>query len=86
MKHSQLKQIIKEEKGGIVIVKIEKGRDTGISRQAIGLGYKVTLSNDSIIDSDDEDLLDKYAEIRTGGRKTLDQLNKILKGKQWKCS
>ena len=37
MKHSQLKQIIKEEKGGTVIVKIEKGRDTGISRQAIGL-------------------------------------------------
>jgi hypothetical protein len=73
---------VDEEK--LKIVKVESGRDTGMARGAIGLGYKVTLSNNSVIDSDDEDLLDRYVQIRKGGRKTIEQLNKILKGKEWK--
>jgi hypothetical protein len=65
------------------IVKIELGRDTGMARGAIGLGYKITLSDGTIIDSDDEDLLDRYEEIRQGGRKSIEQLNNLLVGKEY---
>jgi hypothetical protein len=90
MNISELKQIIKEEirkalneSTNPTIVKIEKGRNTGMAFGAIGAGYEITLSNGKKIESDDEDLLDRYKEIRKGGRKTLDQLNKILVGKEW---
>ena len=65
------------------IIKIEPGRDTGMARGAIGLGYTITLSDGTIIDSDDEDLLDRYEEIRQGGRKTIEQLNNILVDKEY---
>lgn len=90
MKLSQLRQIIKEEvrnmlneNESITISKIEKGRDTGMTFGAIGAGYKVTLSNNTTVESDDDDLLGRYSEIRKGGRKSLDQLNNILVGKPW---
>jgi hypothetical protein len=71
------------ENESITISKIEKGRDTGMAFGAIGDGYIITLSNNNKVESDDEDLLDRYIEIRKGGRKSLDQLNKILVGKSW---
>ena len=90
MKVSQLRQLIHEEvrnmlneNESITISKIEKGRDTGMTFGAIGAGYKVTLSNNTTVESDDDDLLDRYSEIRKGGRKSLDQLNNILVGKRW---
>ena len=67
----------------LTIQKIEPGRDTGMAQGAIGLGYKITLSDGSVIDSDDEDLLDRYKELRTDGRKSIQQLNTILVGKEW---
>jgi hypothetical protein len=67
----------------VTIEKIESGRDTGMAFGAIGAGYIITLSNNTTVESDDEDLLDRYSEIRKGGRKSLDQLNKILVGKSW---
>jgi hypothetical protein len=90
MKASQLRQLIREEvrnmlneNESITISKIEKGRDTGMTFGAIGAGYKVTLSNNTTVESDDDDLLGRYSEIRKGGRKSLDQLNNILVGKPW---
>jgi hypothetical protein len=90
MKVSQLRQLIREEvrnmlneNESITILKIEKGRDTGMTFGAIGAGYKVTLSNNTTVESDDDDLLGRYSEIRKGGRKSLDQLNNILVGKPW---
>jgi hypothetical protein len=93
MKKSELRQIIKEEISKILnenenvsIVKIQKGRDTGMAFGAVGTGYVVELSNGKLIKSDDDDLLDRYAELRRGGRKSLDQLNTILVGKSWDTS
>jgi hypothetical protein len=90
MKKSQLKKIIKEEIQRLLkedelptIVKIEKGRDTDMAFGALGAGYTVALSNGEKIESDDDDLLGRYGEIRQGGRKSLDQLNTILVGKSW---
>ena len=74
---------ILNENESITITKIEKGKDTGMAFGAIGGGYIVTLSNNDKVESDDEDLLERYMEIRKGGRKSLDQLNKILVGKSW---
>jgi hypothetical protein len=74
---------ILNENESITITKIEKGKDTGMAFGAIGGGYIVTLSNNDKVESDDEDLLERYREIRKGGRKSLDQLNKILVGKSW---
>ena len=90
MKTSEFRKLIREEVRKMLkeninptIVKIGKGRDTGMSFGAIGAGYEITLSDGKKIESDDEDLLERYAEIRMGGRKSLDQLNKILVGKEW---
>lgn len=71
------------EDESITITKIEKGRDTGMAFGAVGNGYVITLSNNDEVESDDEDLLDRYVEIRKGGRKDLNQLNDILVGKSW---
>lgn len=65
------------------IVKIEPGRDTGMEFGAIGSSYKITLSDGSVVDSNDDDLLDRYEEVRSG-RKSIEQLNTILVGKEWK--
>jgi hypothetical protein len=78
----ELAGILNEDES-VIITKIEKGRDTGMAFGAIGDGYIITLSNNNKVESDDEDLLDRYIEIRKGGRKSLDQLNKILVGKSW---
>jgi hypothetical protein len=67
----------------LTITNIQPGRDTGMAFGAIGAGYKITLSDNSIVDSDDDDLLDRYKEIRSGGRKSIQQLNNILIGKEW---
>ncbi len=90
MKKSELKQIIREEIRKVLnentnptIVKIEKGRNTGMAFGAIGAGYEITLSDGKRVQSDDEDLLDRYEEIRKGGRKDLGQLNTMLIGKEW---
>jgi hypothetical protein len=90
MNVKELRKLIKEEiskvlneEQNLTINKIEKGRDTGYAFGAIGAGYLITLSDGSTIESDDEDLLDRYAEIRSGERKSLLQLNKILNGKVW---
>jgi hypothetical protein len=90
MNVKELRKLIKEEiskvlneEQNLTINKIEKGRDTGHAFGAIGAGYLITLSDGSTIESDDEDLLDRYAEIRSGERKSLLQLNKILNGKVW---
>jgi hypothetical protein len=71
------------EAESITITKIEKGKDTGMEFGAIGTGYTITLSNGKTVESNDDDLLGRYSEIRKGGRKSLDQLNKILVGKSW---
>lgn len=65
------------------IVKIEPGRDTGMAFGAVGAGYEVTLSDGNVVSSDDEELLDKYVELRTDGRKSIEQLNQMLVGKEW---
>jgi hypothetical protein len=88
MENFDLKKFLSEgklltENESITITKIEKGRDTDMTFGAIGAGYTITLSNNKIVDSDDEDLLDRYSELRQDGRKNLDQLNKILVGKPW---
>jgi len=67
----------------VTIEKIESGRDTGMAFGAMGNGYIVTLSNNDKVESDDDDLMDRYIKLRKGGRKNLDQLNKILVGKSW---
>jgi len=88
MKTQELRQIIKEEISKVLkeqnnptISKIEKGRDTGFAFGAIGAGYKITLCK--VIESDDEELLERYKKLRTGGRKSIEELNKILKGVEW---
>ena len=78
----ELAGILNEDES-VIITKIEKGRDTGMAFGAIGNGYIVTLSNNDKIESDDDDLMDRYIKLRKGGRKSLDQLNKILVGKSW---
>ena len=90
MKKSELQQIIREEivkilteQNNPTIAKIEKGRDTGMSFGAIGAGYTITLSNGESKESDDEDLLGRYAQLRKGGRKSIPELNKILNGVEW---
>ena len=90
MKQSELKNLIREEIRRVLkegenptIVSIEKGRDTGMSFGAIGAGYMIKLSDGKSVESDDEDLLDRYVQIRKGGRKTIEQLNKILTGLEW---
>lgn len=90
MKQSELRQLIREEISKVLkentnptIVKIEKGRDTGMAFSAIGAGYEITLSNSKKIQSDDEDLLERYKILRSGGRKSLEQLNKMLTGMEW---
>ena len=70
------------EAESITITKIEKGKDTGMEFGAIGAGYTITLSNGKTVESNDDDLLGRYSEIQNG-RKSLDQLNKILIGKSW---
>lgn len=50
---------------------------------AVGDNYIVKLSDGSEVETTDDDLLDRYARLRTGGRKTIDQLNKLLIGKSW---
>jgi hypothetical protein len=70
------------EAESITITKIEKGKDTGMEFGAIGAGYTITLSNGKTVESNDDDLLDRYEGIRDG-RKDIDQLNKILVGKSW---
>ena len=70
------------EAKSITITKIEKGKDTGMEFGAIGAGYTITLSNGKTVESNDDDLLGRYSEIQNG-RKSLDQLNKILIGKSW---
>lgn len=79
--------LLKEEHGNeqdtLTIVKIEPGRDTGMTFGAIGKGYEITLSDGSVVESDDEDLLDRYEELRTGNKLPLDQLNKILAGREY---
>jgi len=70
------------EKNIKTILQIKPGKDTGFAYQAIGAGYVVTLSNNIEIDSDDEDLLERYADVRDG-RKSLPQLNDLLVGKIW---
>ena len=70
------------EAESITITKIEKGKDTGMEFGAIGAGYTITLSNGKTVESNDDDLLDRYEVIRDG-RKDIDQLNKILVGKSW---
>jgi hypothetical protein len=65
-----------------VILQIKPGRDTGEAFQAIGLGYVITLSGNVVIDSDDDDLLGRYVEVRDS-RKSLAQLNDLLVGKVW---
>jgi len=71
------------EEETVTIEKIESGRDTGMAFGATGAGYTITLSNNTTVESDDDDLLGRYFEIRKGSRKSLDQLNKILVGKPW---
>ena len=90
MKSSELRKLIREEIQKVLkegenptIVKIEKGRDTGMAFGAIGAGYEITLSDGKKVQSDDEDLLDRYVQIRKGGRKTVEQLNKLLTGLEW---
>lgn len=90
MKKSELQQIIREEISKVLmeqknptITKIEKGQGTGMAHGAIGTGYKITLSNGKTVQSSDDDLLGRYAQIRKGGRKDLKQLNKILVGQEW---
>jgi hypothetical protein len=78
----ELAGILNEDES-VIITKIEKGRDTGMAFGAIRNGYIVTLSNNDKIESDDDDLMDRYIKLRKGGRKSLDQLNKILVGKSW---
>lgn len=67
------------------ITQISQGRDTGLAFQAVGSGYIITLSDNTSIHSDDEDLLERYEEVREGGRKSLEQLNNLLQGKEWEC-
>lgn len=96
MKRSELRQIIREEISKVLmeqknptITKIEK--DTGykinprgfILRSVTDTDYKITLSNGKTVQSDDDDLLGRYAQIGKGGRKDLKQLNKILVGQEW---
>jgi len=90
MKTQELRQIIREEISKVLkeqnnptISKIEKGRDTGFAFGAIGAGYKITLSDGTVIESYDEELLERYKKLRTGGRKSIEELNKILKGVEW---
>lgn len=88
MKKSELKKLIKEEievmlNETLTIQSIEPGRDTGMAYGAIGGGYKITLSNGDVIESDDEDLLGRYAKLRTNDRISLKDLNNILQGKVW---
>jgi hypothetical protein len=90
MKLTELKQLIKEEinkvlteQENLTITKIEKGQGTGMAHGAIGTGYKITLSNGKTVQSDDDDLLGRYAQIRKGGVKTVEQLNKMLNGAKW---
>lgn len=64
------------------ITQIKPGRDTGYSFGAIGLGYVIILSNGEEIESDDEELLGRYVEVR-GSRLGLSQLNSLLAGKVW---
>ena len=66
----------------LTITKIEPGKDTGMAFGALGAGYKVTLSDGSIVDTNGDELLDRYREIRDG-RKNIQQLNNILVGKEW---
>jgi hypothetical protein len=75
----QLAGILNEN---LAITKIEPGRDTGMAFGALGAGYKVTLSDGSMVDTNEDELLDRYKEIRDG-RKTIQQLNNILVGKEW---
>jgi hypothetical protein len=70
----------------VSIVKIREGRDTGMSFGAIGAGYVVELSNETLTNSNDDDLLDRYSELRHGGRKNLERLNEMLVNKPWNTS
>ena len=79
----KLIDILKEALTNPTITKIEPGRNTGMAFGAIGSAYKITLSDGSVVDSNDDDLLDRYEEIRSG-RKSIEQLNNILVGKEWK--
>jgi hypothetical protein len=90
MKITEFRKLIREEVRKVIkegqnptIVSIQKGRDTGTSFGAIGTGYEIKLSDGKFIKSDDEDLLDRYVQVREGGRKTIEQLNKILRGLEW---
>ena len=70
----------------VSIVKIREGRDTGMSFGAIAAGYVVELSNETLTNSNDDDLLDRYSELRHGGRKSLERLNEMLVNKPWNTS
>jgi hypothetical protein len=70
----------------VSIVKIREGKDTGMSFGAIGAGYVVELSNETLTNSNDDDLLDRYPELRHGGRKSLERLNEMLVNKPWNTS
>jgi hypothetical protein len=65
-----------------IISQIKPGMDTGRSFGAIGYGYVVVLSNKEEVESDDEDLMDRYVETRED-RLSLTQLNELLVGKIW---
>jgi hypothetical protein len=83
MAKRDLKESLTNENSTLTIAKIEPGKDTGMAFGALGAGYKVTLSDGSVVESNEDELLDRYREIRSGGRKSIQQLNNILIGKEW---
>lgn len=75
---------IKEENtNSLHVLNVRLGKDSGFAFGAIGRNLIITLSDGSKVESDDEDLLDRYKELRKGGRKDIEQLNNFLYRKKW---
>jgi len=65
------------------ILGVELGKDSGFAQGAIGRNLIITLSDGSKVESNDDDLLGRYKQLRTGDRKNIEKLNNILYRVPW---
>lgn len=72
-----------ENKNNLHILGVELGKDSGFAHGAIGRNLIITLSDGSKVESNDEDLLSRYKQLRVGDRKSIEKLNNILYRVSW---
>ena len=66
-----------------VIKDIKPGKESGFAKGAIGNYYNITLSDGSIVEASDDELLERFEEYRNEGPMDIRSLTKLLLNKEW---